>query len=69
MTRITLISFYDHLSFEKSLEEREGEMKCIQKISFIIGQDDCRKLDFASPNSSKTVLLVKYAFQTIAIEL
>ena len=52
MTRITLISFYDHLSFEKSLEEREGEMNCIQKISlnFIIGQDDCRKLDFASPN-------------------
>ena len=52
-------SFIVYPSFEKSLGEREGEIKNIMKFSLNLpfGQDDFRKSDLARPNSSKAVLL------------
>ena len=52
--------FIVYLSFEKSVEERKGEMKYFfwkSSLKFTFGRDDCRKSDFAKPNSSKVVLL------------
>ena len=40
-----------YLSFEKGLEEREGEIKNLSESSleFSFYQEDCRKRDFARP--------------------
>ena len=59
MTSI-IFRFTVYLSFEKSLEEQDDQMKYIYRKSFLnfnFSQNDCLKSDFAWPNSSKLVLL------------
>ena len=58
MTRTTLTLLFTHL-LNRGWKNERVKLKMFGEFSlnFTFGKDDCRKLDFARPNSDKAVFL------------